>query len=111
MKIQTLKEQLLKLHLSGMEGILDETLKKAATDNLSPADALTILAEHEIAQQRTQHRPVVGARQVEVGQVVHGASPRASCSAIAVKAGLTKAQFDETVALHPTMAEELVLMK
>ncbi len=31
--------------------------------------------------------------------------------AIAVKAGLTKAQFDETVALHPTMAEELVLMR
>jgi len=49
MKIQTLKEQLQKLHLSGMEGILDETLKKAATDNLSPADVLTILAEHEIA--------------------------------------------------------------
>lgn len=32
-------------------------------------------------------------------------------SAIAVKAGLTKAQFDDTVALHPSMAEELVLMK
>jgi glutathione reductase (NADPH) len=31
--------------------------------------------------------------------------------AIAVKAGLTKAQLDETVALHPTMAEELVLMR
>jgi glutathione reductase (NADPH) len=31
--------------------------------------------------------------------------------AVAVKAGLTKAQFDECVALHPTMAEELVLMK
>ena len=31
--------------------------------------------------------------------------------AIAVKAGLTKAQFDDTVALHPTMSEELVLMK
>lgn len=31
--------------------------------------------------------------------------------AIAVKAGLTKAQVDQTVALHPTMAEELVLMK
>ena len=31
--------------------------------------------------------------------------------AIAVKARLTKAQFDETVALHPTMAEELVLMR
>lgn len=32
-------------------------------------------------------------------------------AAIAVKAGLTKDAFDETVALHPTMAEELVLMK
>ncbi|MBV8972624.1 MAG: glutathione-disulfide reductase [Sphingomonadaceae bacterium] len=31
--------------------------------------------------------------------------------AIAVKAKLTKAQFDQTVALHPTMAEELVLMR
>lgn len=31
--------------------------------------------------------------------------------AIAVKAGLTKAAFDATVALHPSMAEELVLMK
>jgi glutathione reductase (NADPH) len=32
-------------------------------------------------------------------------------AAIAVKAGLTKAQFDQTVALHPTMSEELVLMR
>ena len=31
--------------------------------------------------------------------------------AIAIKAGLTKAQFDDTVALHPTMSEELVLMR
>ncbi|WP_025292563.1 glutathione-disulfide reductase [Sphingomonas sanxanigenens] len=32
-------------------------------------------------------------------------------AAIAVKAGLTKQAFDDTVALHPTMAEELVLMR
>ena len=32
-------------------------------------------------------------------------------AAVAVKAGLTKAQFDETIALHPTMSEELVLMR
>ena len=32
-------------------------------------------------------------------------------AAIAVKAGLTKQQFDDTVALHPTMSEELVLMR
>ncbi|MGH8335313.1 MAG: glutathione-disulfide reductase, partial [Gammaproteobacteria bacterium] len=32
-------------------------------------------------------------------------------AAVAVKAGLTKQDFDDTVALHPSMAEELVLMK
>jgi glutathione reductase (NADPH) len=32
-------------------------------------------------------------------------------AAIAVKAGLTKDDFDQTVALHPSMAEELVLMR
>lgn len=46
---------------------------------------------------------------------VHMISPDApeilQAAAIAVKAKLTKAQFDDTVALHPSMAEELVLMK
>lgn len=32
-------------------------------------------------------------------------------AAIAVKAKLKKSQFDEVIALHPTMAEELVLMR
>ena len=32
-------------------------------------------------------------------------------AAIAVKAGLKKSDFDQVVALHPTMAEELVLMR
>ena len=32
-------------------------------------------------------------------------------AAVAVKAGLTKDDFDATVAIHPTMAEELVLLK
>jgi glutathione reductase (NADPH) len=30
---------------------------------------------------------------------------------IAVKAGLTKAQFDATVGIHPTMAEEFVTLR
>lgn len=46
---------------------------------------------------------------------VHMISPDApeilQAAAIAVKAGLTKADFDATVALHPSMAEELVLMR
>jgi len=32
-------------------------------------------------------------------------------AAVAVKAGMTKADFDATTAIHPTMAEELVLMR
>ena len=32
-------------------------------------------------------------------------------AAVAIRAGLTKEDFDATVALHPSMAEELVLMK
>lgn len=34
-----------------------------------------------------------------------------AAAAVAVKAGLTKSAFDDTVALRPTMAEELVLIK
>ncbi|RDE07146.1 glutathione-disulfide reductase [Sphingomonas aracearum] len=51
------------------------------------------------------------------GQVlgVHMIGPDApeilQAAAVAVKAGLTKDAWDQTVALHPTMAEELVLMK
>ncbi len=45
---------------------------------------------------------------------VHIAGPEApeliQLAAIAVKAGLTKAQWDATCAVHPTAAEELVLM-
>ena len=53
----------------------------------------------------------------ETGQVlgIHMIGPDApeilQAAAIAVKAGLTKTQFDETIALHPTMSEELVLMR
>jgi glutathione reductase (NADPH) len=46
---------------------------------------------------------------------IHMIGPEAAeilqAAAVAVKAGLTKDDFDQTVALHPTMAEELVLMK
>lgn len=40
----------------------------------------------------------------ESAEIIQGA-------AVAVNAGLTKADFDNTVALHPSMAEELVLLK
>jgi len=53
---------------------------------------------------------------VQTDQVlgVHIAGPDApeiiQVAAVAVKAKLTRAQWDETCAVHPTVAEELVLM-
>ena len=43
--------------------------------------------------------------------VGEGAAEMAQLAAVAVKLGATKADFDATVALHPTAAEELVTMR
>jgi glutathione reductase (NADPH) len=43
--------------------------------------------------------------------VGEGAAEMAQLAAIAVKMGATKADFDATIALHPTAAEELVTMR
>jgi len=43
--------------------------------------------------------------------VGHGAGEMIQLAGIAVKMGATKADFDRTVAVHPTAAEELVTMK
>lgn len=64
--------------------------------------------------ERSLYKLVVdGATDEVVG--IHMIGPDApeilQAAAIAVKARLRKSQFDEVVALHPTMAEELVLMR
>ncbi|HIF95795.1 MAG TPA: glutathione-disulfide reductase, partial [Myxococcales bacterium] len=38
------------------------------------------------------------------GEIVQG-------FAVAVRAGLSKAQFDETIGIHPTLAEEFVTLR
>jgi glutathione reductase (NADPH) len=43
--------------------------------------------------------------------VAEGAGEMIQMVGIAVKMGATKEDFDRTVAVHPTMAEELVTMK
>lgn len=66
------------------------------------------------ATRRTMMKLVVDGesdRVVGVHIVGDGAPEMIQCLAIAVKAGVTKRQFDETCALHPTSAEELVLMR
>jgi glutathione reductase (NADPH) len=66
------------------------------------------------SEERYMMKLVVRAdNQVVVGvHLVSDAAPEIiQIAAIAVKAGLTKAQWDETCAVHPTAAEELVLMR
>ena len=55
----------------------------------------------DAASQRVVGAHMVGADAPEIIQGV----------AIAVKAGLTKAQFDSTVGIHPTAAEEFVTLR
>jgi len=65
-------------------------------------------------QERALLKLVVDAatdRVVGVHMIGPDAPEIVQAAAIAVRAGLTKADFDRTVALHPTMAEELVLMR
>ena len=64
--------------------------------------------------ERSLYKLVVdAATDVVVG--IHMIGPDApeilQAAAIAVKAGLKKADFDNVIALHPTMSEELVLMR
>jgi glutathione reductase (NADPH) len=41
----------------------------------------------------------------------HGADEMLQGFAVAIKMGATKKQFDDTIAIHPTSAEELVTMR
>jgi glutathione reductase (NADPH) len=65
-------------------------------------------------EQRTLMKLVVDAQNDQL-LGVHIAGPDSpemiQLAAVAVKAGITKRQWDSTVALHPTAAEELVLMR
>ena len=49
---------------------------------------------------------VIGAHMLgdEAGEIIQGI-------AVAIKAGATKADFDNTVGIHPTVAEEFVTMR
>jgi len=71
-------------------------------NTLSGSEARTFMKL--VVEEKTQK--VVG-----VHIVGEGAPEMIQCLAIALKAGLTKKDFDDTVALHPTSAEELVLMR
>jgi glutathione reductase (NADPH) len=65
-------------------------------------------------EERSLYKMVVDAttdRVVGLHMIGPDAPEILQAAAVAVKAGLTKQDFDNTVALHPSMAEELVLLK
>jgi glutathione reductase (NADPH) len=97
----------------GAVGLTEEEARKRGRVRIYRAGfrpMKNILAGNE---QRTLMKLVVDAASDRVIGV-HLAGPEApeliQVAAIAVKAGLTKAQWDATCAVHPTAAEELVLM-
>ena len=85
-------------------GVIDvfKTSFKALRHTLSGRDERTLM---KLVVARGSQR-VVGAHMVgrDAAEILQGI-------AIAVKAGATKAQFDETIGIHPTAAEEFVTMR
>jgi len=73
-------------------------LKQTLTDSQSKS-MMKLVVDSESQQ-------VLGVHMVghEAGEIVQG-------FAVAVKAGLTKDQFDATIGIHPTAAEEFVTMR
>ncbi len=53
-----------------------------------------------------------GSGGIRASRIAHRLGARVAIGiAIAVKAGLTKAQFDATVGIHPTAAEEFMTLR
>ncbi|HET9069136.1 MAG TPA: glutathione-disulfide reductase [Amaricoccus sp.] len=103
------------------------TQPEAATLGLSEADARArgpvevyrtrfrpLLATLSGRQERTMMKLVVEAesrRVVGVHIAGHAAAEMIQLAAVAVRMGATKEDFDRTMAVHPTSAEELVTMR
>jgi len=103
------------------------TQPEIGTVGLSEADARR---DHDIEIYRAKFRPMLHTlsgrdekmlmkiivdksdrKVLGVHIVGHGAGEMIQCVGIAVKMGATKEDFDRTMAVHPTAAEELVTMK
>jgi len=103
------------------------TQPEIGTVGLSEADARS---NHDIEIYRAKFRPMLHTlsgrdekmlmkiivdksdrKVLGVHIVGHGAGEMIQCVGIAVKMGATKEDFDRTMAVHPTAAEELVTMK
>lgn len=101
----------------GTVGISEETARARHGDaNVKVYKAGFVPMYHMLTQRRprTEMKLVcVGAEERVVGLHMIGAHADEILQgfAVAVKMGATKRQFDDTVAIHPTVAEELVTMR
>jgi glutathione reductase (NADPH) len=92
----------------------EEARKKFGAVDIYKSDFRPMKNTLSGSESRTFMKLVVEAKTDKVVgvHIVGDAAPEMiQCLAIAVKVGVRKKDFDDTVALHPTSAEELVLMK
>jgi glutathione reductase (NADPH) len=102
---------------AGTVGLSEDEAKKQYGD-----EAVTVYQTYftPMAYAFTTHQPQTAMKLVTVGDnkkivgchiIGDGADEMLQGFAVAIKMGATKADFDNTVAIHPTSAEELVTMR
>ena len=98
----------------GTVGLSEEEARGTGEIEVYSASFRPMLATLSGRDERMLTKLVVGKesrRVLGVHIVGHGAGEMIQLAGIAVKMGATKEDFDRTVAVHPTAAEELVTMK
>ncbi len=100
----------------GAVGLTEAAARELHGDAVRTYTAGFVPMHHALteAKRRVEMKLVcVGAEERVVGLHVigHGADEMLQGFAVAVKMGATKRDFDDTVAIHPTVAEELVTMR
>ena len=101
------------LHLAAEAGISARHLSFLETGRAQPSREMVVLLSRALEvplRNRNELLAVAGYAPI-YRETALDAPEMAQLAAVAVKAGLTKKQWDSTVALHPTAAEELVLMR
>jgi len=100
----------------GTVGLSEEEAREQFGDSVKIYQTRFTAMYHALSphkQQTAMKLVCVGTEEKVVG--VHiigmGADEMLQGFAVAVKMGATKKQFDDTVAIHPTSAEELVTMR
>jgi glutathione reductase (NADPH) len=101
---------------AGTVGLTEDQARERFADDITIYQTQFTPMYHAVTQYKTKTAMKLvcsGAEQRIVGchLVGHGADEMLQGFAVAIKMGATKADFDNTVAIHPTSSEELVTMR